>query len=73
VSRHRELNEVDDRGERRGGEHPSECNLGEGLGVFRSALMDGEHQADQDRRHHEDEDLGDSEVRIGERLAGVAN
>lgn len=35
--------------------------------------MDSKHQADHDRRHHQDEDLTDGEVRIGQRIAEVAN
>jgi hypothetical protein len=40
VSRHREQDEVNDGGERRGGQHPAERHLREGLRLFRGALMD---------------------------------
>jgi hypothetical protein len=73
VSRHRELNEVDDDCERRRGQHPSEGNLSEGSRLFRSALMDSKHQADHDGRKHEDEDLCYGKVRVGQRVARVAD
>ena len=73
VSRHRELDEVNDGGERRSGQHPSERHSREGFRLFRGGLMDSEHQADHDRRYHKDEDLTDGEVRIGQRIARVAD
>jgi hypothetical protein len=52
--------------------HPSATSVN-GFACFGAHWVDGEHQADHDRRHHQDDDLTDGEVRVGQWGAGAAD